>query len=413
VPEELRALVGKRKEKRTLGTKDPVEAKRLHAAALAELEDRWAGLRSGPRTLSEREAHELAAPAAYERWLATHRENPSEQTAWRTDLADHMWASAPIDVSALTDLRFTPDPAAARLREPEAWCLGGADDILAARGLVVDDASRLKLAKAIAAVIQRASLVLARWGRGGVEEQPLAAPVLAEQIDAMAELRAARSRPMVVAGDPFDGILRTAGSIKADLIVMGAHRKQLLRDIFVGTTVERVIRTGPYPVLMVNNEARQPYRNALAAVDMSEPSARAIKAAWSAGLVGDGGITLVHAFFPLGKGKMSMAGIDQAAIDEYVATERRRALDELVAFLAANGLDCPTSPPRVEEGEPFEVISRVVEELRTDLLVLGTHGRSGLAKVLLGSVTEEALRRLDVDVLAVPPVRSPPEAATA
>lgn len=174
VPEELRTLVGKREEKRTLGTKDPAEAKRLHAAALAELEARWAGLRAGPRTLSEREAHELAAPA-HERWLAAYRENPSEQTAWRTDLADRMWAPVPIDLSALTDLRFTPDPDAAWLREQEAWCLGGAGDILAARGLVVDEASRLKLAKAIAAAIQRASLVLARWARGDVEEQPSAA----------------------------------------------------------------------------------------------------------------------------------------------------------------------------------------------------------------------------------------------
>jgi universal stress protein E len=237
--------------------------------------------------------------------------------------------------------------------------------------------------------------------------------ILAEQISAIAEMRGAQCRPMVIAGDPFDGILRTAGSIKADLIVMGAHRKQLLRDIFVGTTVERVIRTGPYPVLMVNNEVRQPYRNVLAAVDMSEPSAHAIRAARSAGLIGEQGVTLLHAFVPLGKGKMAMAGIDRAAIDEYVASERRKALDELVAFLAANELDGLKAPLRVKEGGAFEVISRAVEEMRPDLLVLGTHGRSGLVKVLLGSVTEEALHRLDVDILAVPPVRSPPEAATA
>jgi universal stress protein E len=49
--------------------------------------------------------------------------------------------------------------------------------------------------------------------------------------------------------------------------------------------------------------------------------------------------------------------------------------------------------------------------MRPDLLVIGTHGRSGLLKVLLGSVTEEALRCLDVDILAVPPVRSPPAIA--
>lgn len=227
---------------------------------------------------------------------------------------------------------------------------------------------------------------------------------LGEQISAMAELPRERCRPMVVAGDPFDGILRTAAAMKADLIVMGAHRKQLLQDIFVGTTIERVIRTGPYPVLMVNNEVGQPYRTVLAAVDMSEPSANAVRAAESAGLIGDGRVTLLHAFVPLGKGKMSMAGIERARIDEYVAGERERAMDEFVTFLAESKLVDRRWSLRVEEGSAFEVISRVVEEMRPDLLIMGTHGRSGIIKVLLGSVTEEALRSLDVDILAVPPV---------
>ena len=101
--------------------------------------------------------------------------------------------------------------------------------------------------------------------------------ILNEQIRAVPELQQVACRPLVVSGDPFDGILRTARSAQPDLIVMGAHRKQLLLDIFVGTTIERVIRTGPYPVLMVNNEAEAPYRTALAAIDVSEPSANAIK----------------------------------------------------------------------------------------------------------------------------------------
>ncbi|MGD9507075.1 MAG: universal stress protein [Geminicoccaceae bacterium] len=238
--------------------------------------------------------------------------------------------------------------------------------------------------------------------------------ILAEQISAMAELRGARCRPMVVADDPFNGILRAAGSIEADLVVMGAHRKQLLRDIFVGTTVERVIRTGPYPVLMVNHEVKQPYRNVLVAVDVSEPSANAIRAAASAGLIGDRVVTFLHAFFPLGKGKLVEARIDQPAIDKYVASERQRAADELVAFLEANGFGDLKATLHVEEGESFAVISQAVAEMRSDLLILGTHGRTGLLKALLGSVTEEALRRLDVDILAVPPaVRSPPENAKA
>ncbi len=59
VPADLRPVVGKREEKRTLGTRDAAEAKRLHAQVLAELEARWHNLRAGPRTLNEREAHEL------------------------------------------------------------------------------------------------------------------------------------------------------------------------------------------------------------------------------------------------------------------------------------------------------------------------------------------------------------------
>src|SRR4029079_11526643 len=64
--------------------------------------------------------------------------------------------------------------------------------------------------------------------------------VLAEQMDSMPELRGVECRPMVVTGNPFDGILRVAADSRADLIVMGRHRKQLLLDIFVGTTIERV-----------------------------------------------------------------------------------------------------------------------------------------------------------------------------
>lgn len=226
--------------------------------------------------------------------------------------------------------------------------------------------------------------------------------ILLEQISAVPELRGIRCRPAVVAGDAFDGILRTAGSTGADLIVMGSHRKQLLRDIFVGTTIERVIRTGPYPVLMVNDEVEGPYGRALAAVDMSEASAHAIRTALSLGIIDAAHLTFVHAFTPLAKGKLS--GLQRETIDDYVASERLQATNELITFLNENELDAQRRPWRVEEGFPFEVISSVVKAMMPGLLVIGTHGRSGIAKALLGSVTEEVLRSLDLDILAVPPL---------
>jgi hypothetical protein len=106
VPEDLRTLVGKREEKRSLGTKDPIEAKRLHATALAEVEARWASLRGGPRSLSEREAYALASEF-HDRWLESYRDDPSQQTLWRIDLFERMWAASPPN-----DLAASPKGAA-------------------------------------------------------------------------------------------------------------------------------------------------------------------------------------------------------------------------------------------------------------------------------------------------------------
>jgi universal stress protein E len=80
-------------------------------------------------------------------------------------------------------------------------------------------------------------------------------------------------------------------------------------------------------------------------------------------------------------------------------------MDELATFLVTNTFNRGGWSFRVEEGKAMEIISRAVSELRPDLLVMGTHGRSGLLKALIGSVTEEALRTQNVDILAVPSVK--------
>jgi len=234
-------------------------------------------------------------------------------------------------------------------------------------------------------------------------EQREAERILREQMGAMPEIRWTHARPMVIAGDPFDGILQAAAEIQPDLIVMGSHRKQLLRDIFIGTTVERVIRKGSVPVLMVNHEAQRRYERILAPTDMSDVSANALHAARSIGLLGDGA-TLVHAFTALAKGKMSVAGVDRDSIADYIEGERRQVSNELATFLIANDLQNSQWRLRVEDGSPMEIISRAVTDIEPDLMVMGTHGRSRLIKALIGSTTEEALRSLNVDILVVPSI---------
>ncbi|MGE3993854.1 universal stress protein [Pseudorhodoplanes sp.] len=229
--------------------------------------------------------------------------------------------------------------------------------------------------------------------------------IIDEQLRSMPELQNVRAQALVKTGNPFDGILKTAIEIDADLVVMGSHRKRQLLDIFVGTTIERVIRKAAFPVLMVNNEAQRQYERVMAPVDMTDISANALRVAVASGLIGDAGATLVHAFVALARGKMFIANADKSDINRYVASERQRAIDELAAFLVTNNFNTRQWSLRVEEGDPSEVISRSVSAITPDLLVMGTQGRTGFLKLLIGSVTEEALRSLSVDILTVPPPR--------
>ena len=217
------------------------------------------------------------------------------------------------------------------------------------------------------------------------------------------DLAGVRLAIRVVPGAAFQTIVDEAQALRAELVVMGAHRRNLLRDVFVGTTVERVIRTGSLPVLMVNVEGTAPYQRVVAAVDFSQASLRALRAAHEPGLLRGARLIALHAFVPLAKGAMSYAGVEQEQIRDHVEQSAAAAATRLGATLAGIDLGATPCETRVLEGAPSEVIRRACDAAPADLLVIGTRGATGLRRVLLGSVADEALRNAACDVLAVPP----------
>ncbi|KAB0677260.1 site-specific integrase [Aureimonas leprariae] len=161
VPADLIAVLGKREELVSLRTKDAVEARERHSKVLAEVDARWAMLRAGPKALSEREALEIAQELhAY--WIERHRDEPSQQTEWRSELYVQLWLPSMPAGSSLdsVDLNVVP---LFRMRE---LAFEGADLLLRRRGLRTDDAGRSKLAKAVGVVLQQASLALAASAQG-------------------------------------------------------------------------------------------------------------------------------------------------------------------------------------------------------------------------------------------------------
>lgn len=200
VPADLVEVLGRREVVFSLKTRDPAVAKRRHAEEAAKLEAEWAALRDGsradpasiqvrtggaapaPRQLTEREAHDHAA-WLYRSWIDQHRDHPSRQTFWQTDLDDHLWPPE----SPRTSLLYTGEPADppsepglhphwTQISRLKAWCLDQADDLIAIHEWTVDEVSRLRLAKALASAVQRASLLLARFAEGDFRDDQAARP---------------------------------------------------------------------------------------------------------------------------------------------------------------------------------------------------------------------------------------------
>ena len=214
------------------------------------------------------------------------------------------------------------------------------------------------------------------------------------------------TREAVCASEAFVGVLDAAQKSSADLIVIGAHRRRILRDIFIGTTAERIVRTSKIPVLMVNAQANGAYRSVLIAVDLSDASKDAVRAAQSLGLPGVAQCAVLHAFPSPVVGLLVQTGAEIATTEDYLLKEQTRARSHLKTLLDELQLGALEQHVVPMQEEPATTIRDFARAHGVELIVAATHGRGGLAKVLLGSVAQDLLRSADQDVLIAPVTRS-------
>lgn len=210
----------------------------------------------------------------------------------------------------------------------------------------------------------------------------------------------ARSR--IKRGDPFDGILQLAAETNPAIIVIGAHRRTLLKDMFVGTTAERLIRGSRWPVLMANAAPAGPYRHILAATDLSQSSRQALNELVALGLAAAARVSVVHAFDAPAVALMARSITTREDIERHIDHERARAGAALADFLAGLPLVPARKLLRHADPSPAFAIRTAAEDLGADLIVVGRTGRSGLSRALLGSVTQSLLQADRIDVLVMP-----------
>lgn len=207
----------------------------------------------------------------------------------------------------------------------------------------------------------------------------------------------------IVLADAFAGIAQAVEEEAPDLLVVGPHRRQALRDVFVGTTAERTIRTVPVPVLMVNAPPVGRYARVMLATDLSTGAERAAGICAELGIAAAAELSFVHVYDAPEKRLAMSQSVPTDDWEAYLAEQREAAVRGLEDFVQTVGLRASRQIVRRGLHAPAEEILRAAEEESADLIVLGTQGRTGLAKFFLGSVAEDVLRKAGCDVLAVPP----------
>ncbi len=207
------------------------------------------------------------------------------------------------------------------------------------------------------------------------------------------------SETRVVLADPFAGIARAVEDETPDLLVIGSHRRQILRDVFVGTTAERTVRSVNCPVLMVNASPVAPYHHVMFATDLSDGARQAALRAVAIGIMAGVAISVLHVFEALD----TNFTMTKEQRESYIADEQAAASRNLSEFVKSVRLEMSQQTVRLAETSTAEAILKAAKEISADLVVVGTHGRTGFAKFFLGSVAEAVLRGADRDVLAVPP----------
>jgi nucleotide-binding universal stress UspA family protein len=215
-----------------------------------------------------------------------------------------------------------------------------------------------------------------------------------------------RAGTVIEIGPAHQMLVETARKMGADLIVVGAAEEPILARL-LGSTADRLVRKATCPVLVVRRELPMPPARVLLPVDLSILSAEALREGLQvldllAGERGDG---------------INRDGIDLEAL--YVITgldpeqAEAKAREDLGRFLLqyAAGSAFPVSPRTVSGYVEDEILLRI-REWKPDLVILGTHGRNGFERFLLGSVATRIVHNGDANVLIVPPAAAREQAGS-
>jgi len=205
------------------------------------------------------------------------------------------------------------------------------------------------------------------------------------------------AEPAILEGTIFDQILAHADDLDSNVILVGMVSGESEQRRGPGITAERLCRKSSRPVWLVKPETKGTLGAILCPVDFSKPSERALRNAVFLARSFEASLTVLTVVPPV-SALYGWLGRDKEAADAAQVDQYQRAFD---AFLERFDFQGIPWNPLVRQGSPEQEILATAAESSTDLIVMGSVGRTGSSRILLGSVAEGVLQSASCSMLLV------------
>ncbi len=211
---------------------------------------------------------------------------------------------------------------------------------------------------------------------------------------------------IILKGLPSDKIKEVAKRKNADLIVMGKHGHGFLENMLAGSETVRVLKKSHLPVLSVKDENKKAqFKNILVPIDLTHRSDAAVSYALEMAQLTGAKVTVIFVLRLDMYAQDIPAGALERVIEQAIKTLNKRASQIKKIFEKKTGAskNIQINTEVIHGMSEAVTISQYAVKKKIDLIVIHTHGRTGLTRFLLGSVTERVVASARCSVLAMRP----------
>ncbi len=209
--------------------------------------------------------------------------------------------------------------------------------------------------------------------------------------------------PLVRFGKPFLETMQVVKENNVDLLVIGTHGRAGVDRVMLGSVAERIVRKAGCPVMVIKGIKYTGFKRIIVPIDFSDCSRKALEYAIATARAHNSRLTILHVYEKSFVEPYVNAANSEEKADEIMKEIERvneTKYDEFLKTVDLNGVEYEKL---LKKGIAETDIVEIAMEQQANLIVMGTHGRSGIKHILIGNTAEEVVRTVHCDIIIVKP----------